>query len=300
MTLALIALLAALSPTPSQAGSVLHAIPKLIGQVAYDVDCTPAMVSFLDKSVAYAKTAAASPAFRECITRSFKGGAKTADLYVPPYRRCKGDPFYDEPVETQIAKVLEIAVSPNSVEMKCTGGKIGNASAGVGKYGHEDAERFQWSGWLAAVTPAAAEKSLGWPVCDGKNGPDCRYAPYPWPFTQAAGIVWHEAFHTHGYIHGANEQEPAKKACGYEKDPTWNFQENTVPYIVQECIGQVLALSGQKCGARLEQCKTSGELLLIKTLESAKCECRPIPAVKDESRRMCGEQSSAGGMPSCP
>jgi hypothetical protein len=66
---------------------------------------------------------------------------------------------------------------------------------------------------------------------------------------------WATAQPQQGYTHGANDQANAIVACGYSGNPNWNFQVNTIPYIVQGCITDVIQTSGTTCGAPLENGK---------------------------------------------
>src|SRR5262249_22269794 len=134
---------------------------------------------------------------------------------------------------------------------------------------------FNWSVWLPNVA-----STLGLRVCANdaeRAAGGCRWAGEPWPWSQAAGIVWHEASHTHGYIHGADDQAHAKNNCGYSAytDAQWNFQTNTMPYIIEKCISTVIEQSGTQCGS-LETCG-SHALRLIDNYNGASCSCQEDP-----------------------
>jgi hypothetical protein len=186
--------------------------------------------------------------------------------------KCNNDPFYSSDIATQLARAYDITHSANNVQMNCTGGG-GNASASIGIYGTTSAESLSWGGWLTSVY-----NSLGWPICDGTNGPNCRWAAEPWPWSQAAGIVWHEASHQEQYTHGANDQAAAKIACGYPSftDDQWHFQVNTMPYIIGNCASDVIDRSGQTCGA-LETCGPNA-LKIIDTYGGSTCSCIADPS----------------------
>ncbi|WP_158501543.1 VCBS repeat-containing protein [Vitiosangium sp. GDMCC 1.1324] len=233
----------------------------LMGNIVYGTDCSTGMQSFLGDVMRYGRVAAASTAFEQCVDQRL----------TERYKKCNGDPFYSDTLDTQKAQVLWVARSANAVKMNCTGGG-GNASTGIGSYGHTDNEEFWWGGWLTSVY-----NSLGWPVCNGTNGPNCRFAAAPWPYSQAAGISWHEVMHTHGYTHGANDQANAKVACGYGtlSDSQWHFQYNTMPYIIGDCLGEVIDRSGQRCG-NVDSCGANA-LRIVDGFDSTTCSCQYDP-----------------------
>lgn len=230
-------------------------------------DCTPARRAMLEESAFFGRTVAATPAFEQCLREK---------ISPPPfgtgtYRPCMGDHAYSASYETQIGDALWASRTGTNVAMSCSGGG-GNASAGIGTWG-QSTEAFAWGGWLAAVT-----EQLSLPLCVPPNHyPGCREAPAPWPMTQAASIMWHEVMHQHGYVHGANfDNEEAKAACGYAGDPTWHFQVNTMPYIVDACVGEVIARSQARCGAIAQSCE-QGELSLVESFGGTTCVCRHDP-----------------------
>jgi hypothetical protein len=251
----------------------------LLGSLNYASDCTTGEIGFLDQVMLYGRVAAASPAFQQCMAAAVNRTTLLLPVYgqnVPPYRQCIGDPAYGWTPAQQLGAVMMITHSENDVTMNCTGGG-GNASANIGLYDHADPEVFWWSGWLASVY-----HQLSVPVCGtpGASPSDCRAGPYPWPYSQAAGIVWHEASHTQGYTHGANDQANAINACGYAGDPTWNFQANTMPYLIGECVNAVIDQSGTTCGGDLAAGCESGALRMIDSFSGTTCSCVHDPRAK--------------------
>jgi hypothetical protein len=234
------------------------------GNATYAADCNPTMKVVIDRALRFGRTAAQSNAYAQCLsTRGSSslalGGYPSSGIgpaVLGPYLKCNGDPFHSSSLSTQIANALAIARSPNDVGMNCTGGG-GNASTFIGTYGHTSAETWSWGQWLT-------------------NNYQEFDANTPWPASQMAGIMWHEAAHTHGYTHGANDQAPAKVNCGYASHPTWNFQVNTMPYIIGQCIDDVLAQSAITCGGNLEVCPF-GYLNLLTGVGSSSCSCAPDP-----------------------
>jgi hypothetical protein len=238
----------------------------------------------MDKIIRYGRTAAVSTAFRQCMARAMTSSVtRTYGGTFGPYRRCTGDPWYGSTQQKQLDKIVDMSLSLNDLHVNCSGGS-GNASvAGSDQHGymHAHDETFSWAGWFANV-----QAQVGQPACTGvATPPGCRYLPYPWPYTQAAGITWHEVSHTHGYTHGANDQAGALPACGYAGDATWHFQRNTMPYIVGDCIEEVLARSGARCGAHvegdLENCGT-GRLRLVEGFDATTCTCVRDPATSSD------------------
>jgi len=223
----------------------------------------------------FGRVTTASTAFAACMSAAVTGPGAIVPLYggtIGPYRQCIGDPFYGRPLSEQLSAIMAQTHSQNAVTMNCTGG-IGNASAALGSYDHSDPEVFSWSGWLNAVYTWLSQPLCGTP---GAMPGACR-TPSPWPMSQAAGTVWHEAMHTHGYTHGANDQAGAIGACGYAGDPTWNFQVNTMPYIVGNCLSNVLDQSASVCGADLHAGCGPGELRIVDSLNSTTCSCVHSP-----------------------
>ncbi len=237
----------------------------LLGPVSQSDDCSPQLQRFNEDIMRYGRVTAATRAFEQCVDRDVRA----------LYRKCTGDPYYGSTVATQISRVIAASRSPSSVQIRCTGGD-GNASTGLGSYG-DPAESFSWGGWFTSV-----QGQLSRPVCGAGQNPgdhNCRYAAAPWPYSQAAGIVWHEVMHTQGYTHGANEQPAAKVACGYATDATWHFQTNTMPYILGNCVSQVIDRSAQRCGD-VERCPGSSQLRLVTSFAGSTCACVNDPGKK--------------------
>jgi hypothetical protein len=178
--------------------------------------------------------------------------------------------------------------SPNDWLIHCDG-TVGLGSASLGGYDDTDADEVSFS-----YQSKANYHSLNLPACtatnppttgetdtngDGYNDRGCRWAPAPWPWYADARTGWHEAAHQHGYTHGANDQAPAKVACGYggESDAAWHYQRNTAPYILGECISNVLHESAATCGDLDFGCY-GGAMRLVTEAGSSTCECVEDPA----------------------
>ncbi len=237
---------------------------SLLGDVITGDDCTSSERQLLKTSMQYGRIAAASTAFEECV-------ADVLSNAVPgtggPYLECNGDPYHGYALETQLDRVLRVARSRSDVAMTCTGGN-GNASAFLGDY-NAGPEEFNWGLWFREM-----QTRLNQPLCaNNGNQQPCRYAPEPWPFSQIAGIAWHEVMHTNGYTHGANDQANARVACGQE-DSNFYFQSNTMPYIIGNCIQKTIE-STTTCSESIS-CGRN-ELLLPDSRGSSTCSCAQDP-----------------------
>lgn len=223
---------------------------RLYGQIEYAADCNSDHIDLVEESVERGRIASVSPAFDECVQSSM------TDRYTP----CAGEPFNTASIETQVAQALAITETPNDLAVTCSGG-CGNACAAIGTYNHSDDEAFSWGDWINA---AVAKQSR--PLCGPGETPDwtdttCR--PLGWPWSQVASLVWHEVSHTHGYNHDN---------CGIT-EPGWNFQADTVPYIIGNCLAQVLSTSAEQCGE-----DTTCSYHSRPIFEDGECVCRRDPA----------------------
>lgn len=238
----------------------------LIGRVDQADDCTPEYQAFNDRIMVFGRIAASSKAFEEILE----------SMIAANYRECTNDPFYGQPLRIQTQKALAASRNMNGLHIKCTGGN-GNASTQLGDYGDKVSDEFfSWGGWFGSV-----HSQLSRPVCRSGQSPgadNCRFAAYPWPYSQAAGIVWHEVMHQQGYTHGANDQANADDACGYPDDPTWHFQRNTMPYIVGNAISEVITRSADRCD--IDACAAGNQLNIITSANSTRCECINDPGQK--------------------
>lgn len=257
---------------------------RVFGDVTYGPTCTPELVDFHQDALRFGRIAASTPAFEQCIAEAYTVGLP--QFQFGPYQSCAGEPFASAPLQQQIDAALQTARSANDLAVECSGG-IGNASTAQNSgFDHTLAESFSWSTWLAG-RPAVLEL----PYCDGAPGPDCR--TIPWPYDQAANIIWHEAAHTHGYSHGANDQANALVACGRTSTPYWHFQVNTAPYIIGGCIGAVLDQTGNACGDP-DTCDGDA-ILIVDEFGGDTCSCVADPASGHLWTGAFGSDPSAGG-----
>jgi hypothetical protein len=194
------------------ASTISSAHEGVFGGLILGDDCSPNERDYLESVMEKARDAARSQAFVDCVNEAVTnphGTRNAAGKPIGPYLKCQGDPFFDESPVQQAQRAIEIMRSPNDVSMNCTGGG-GNASAPLGHYGHTDPEHLNWGAWLEQEQPDRD--------------------------ATAAGILMHEISHTHGYTHGGNSPASAASACGYWGVAGWNYQVNTMPYILGLCI----------------------------------------------------------------
>jgi hypothetical protein len=255
---------------------------SLLGSISYGQDCTSDDQRYLNESMFYGRVAAASVAFDECIAEAVTSGATDANgAAIGPYMQCNGDPFYGSLPSMQILRAIDMSRSRNDVSMNCSGGG-GNASAAVNpaSFYFNTNEAWAFNTWEKNTLALYLA-----PLCGSTPTPGCRTEP--WPQNQAAGIMWHEASHTHGYTHGADDQANAMVACGYPSSTSFNFQTSTMPYIIQGCIGEVFNRAA-KC-ANFKGCG-SDALGVIKHFDSSVCECVEDP--RATGIRILGTRSS--------
>lgn len=258
---------------------------ELRGDIEYasGTGCSDPMRFYVEESVFMGRVAASSTAVRECLEDAIVGSG--ADYYdhdlttrtttqaaIGPYGACDGEPFADDTAAIQLARVIEMMESANDLRIRCSGGS-GNASVDSGDmepWGHLGLERMRLGVWFSNQL-SQIENDDVCSLADRGVRPGCRWAPYPWPFSQAAGTIWHEAAHTHSYSHGGNDQASAIAACDQTSNPSWNYQVNTMPYILGNCIDSVLYDSGFQCGD-INSCP-NGQLRLTSTYGGTSCEC---------------------------
>jgi hypothetical protein len=189
----------------------------LTGSINFDDSCGSDLRPALIKALKYGRIASNSPAFAACINNLRTGTLGFTAPYMPA---CSpSDPHANDPAN-QAPFVLQHARSVNPLTMKCTNqpDPARNAFADV----HDEnikSEDFTWTGWLNGVV--------------NQTNPDDPW----WPTSQIASLIWHEPMHNYGYQH--------PKTCS---KAGYDFQANTVPYIVQFCMQSTLSESGKASG----------------------------------------------------
>jgi FG-GAP-like repeat len=235
--------------------------PKILkfSEPVFASDCTPEQQTFNRTVIAYGRTVVASKGFEDLLRRRMREA----------YGKCTGDPFYDSNLEAQINQVLAVCRAPKTIKINCTGGS-GNASTGIGGYDLNKTPEIWWGGWFQGVSQCAIQNN-------------CTWAPFPWPYSQAAGIIWHELMHQYGYGHGANnpdENNIAKTNCGIPaSNTTWHFQANTVPYIVGNCVSEMIDES-QRAYGDIRNCPSPNQIKLVDRVGGTTCSCVNDPGKK--------------------
>ncbi len=230
----------------------------LLGSVTYGSDCSARQKTFLNNAMKWGRIAASSKLMQACLANL----NTTVTNFHAPYMPCIGaDPGWDQSSAAQSALVSFKVLSPNPLTINCTGG-AGNASTFLGTW-DTTAESFSWGAWFVGKDTAA-----------GSNP-----ANPAWPYSQAIAIIWHEVMHNYGYSHGDNDDNArAKTACGYTPDVTYDFQHNSMPYLIQDCMQSVINSSGVNnvCG-NTSTCGSNGLAIRTGFDENSPCECVPDP-----------------------
>lgn len=261
----------------------------LLGTVTLAADCTGDAATLAQTAAKYGRITATTNAFAECVDQAMRVGLVEAAINTDveafsagPYAGCTDDPFDAvrafETSATVVQRVVDLARSTNPVEITCTGGDpSANAWADIDVFEHAGPEALRFSTWLVDT---AAQLSRG--VCadtGDARGTGCRWSHAPWPFSQAAGLIWHEAMHQHGYRHGPGDVNAENQtACGIPAAAAWHYKVNTVPYIVGNCVQRVIERSAVACG-NVESCGEN-ELKLTTTYGGNTCECHHDPAME--------------------
>lgn len=292
-------------PANSEPPPVADSEQELLG--AFDngqLACSGDIQGMLSRTQTWGRAAAISSPFATCMFAAIgQVGTQPYGASIGQYRKCNGDPFYSEDPVNQATRAIQAARSLNNVRHECSTAPLdGNASAAITLYEHINQEGILWDGpWLNDIY-----SSLANPLCSQPGGAQpCRWAPHPYPYPNLAGPTWHEAMHTHGYTHGADDQANAIIACGYAQadgsnpDPTWNFQMNTIPYITEHCIYSVLSDSYAACGNPDQGCGAGYFRVLNRPNgTAADCVCVKDPGWSRAGTANTGDTiiSSAAGM----
>jgi hypothetical protein len=252
------------SPAPSDA---VEADRSLTGSDSSS--CPLEIDAFLRKSARYGRIASNSPAFRACVKNLATGTPGITARYMPEC--APADPFSKQSAQTQVDQLVKLTVRGNPLIMKCDFSRTAcNGSQATGPGGNACADihspsvlddQITWADWLNAVYAIVPDK-----------------ANPAWPMSQAAESMWHEAMHSVGYDH--------PRSCttvGY------NYQSNTVPYIVGQCINAVLAISGATCGAT-DACGADA-MPMVTALSATTCQCVKDPRVMGHDLLLTGDPS---------
>lgn len=245
--------------TPDENLGQVHA--EVLGSVTTPMSgCSTAEQAIITNFSYYARIAVASHAFAECM-----------NAQASSYISCQADPSNGMTTGTTYSR------SVNSLTFSCDTGSNGNASASLGTAGNYSSEVIAWHNWL----PSQVVAQLG----DLSTTSDDvkRFSPFPWPWTQGSGEVVHEALHQQSYNHWpgnttsfgscnpvsgvsstscvSNAGCPSPQVCVSPAHPsggtvdsgqtgicaTYNQFQNSMNYIAQNCVSQVVSLSERNC-----------------------------------------------------
>jgi len=201
-------------PLPSvlaQEADISSNTQALLGENNFQ-DCTATQTTFLQKSVFFGRVASTSNRFEACMQ----------DKLANDYRECPSDPFAGDSTATQLDRVLRVARAPNNVRHICTHRDgPGNAWAGSLRYAHPSNVEFSWGVWLDRVVAGLPQ-----PACATGDTPGIARCD-PWPYSQAAGLTWHEAMHTHSYDHG-DASDSGRAGCGFAAGSGYNMWSHSI------------------------------------------------------------------------
>lgn len=277
LALASVALLSLLACSASSHEDLGRGQQSLRGTVTYDdATCSPAHRELLDTASWYARAVTATDAFADCVTRVMQGDT-IAGLAAGPYIQCNGDPVYGLPLNDQIADAIASARTANPVHIACAGGAF---EAGVRAWSGDivrgnpsAAEQMTFTSWFhgAAFAPIPLPQCIPGPVLDGK----CRRDPYGRMVATLAQIIVHEVSHDQGHKH--LETDTATN-CSIPPGVSYNYQGNTIPYIVDKCVEHIIRRSHTHCGDYLFSCTSSASALrLVTAVDATTCDCFDDP-----------------------
>jgi hypothetical protein len=235
----------------------------LFGSVEYGDTCTDSLKDFQEDILFYGRITARSQAFAQCLDTAVRTGVRGTPLEVPydigPYMPCTGDSFTTSSKAVQVEKALAASRSPNRLRINCSGAKdaVARSGANYGN-GHDQVEGFSWSNWLI---DREADRFTG----GGHQ--------LPWPTRRAVDVTWHEVMHTHDYHHGTEGNETS--SCGYDSSSGFDYQRNTMPYIVGYCMGYTIDRAQAVCSGGIDSCPT-GQLKLPNGHTSNSCTCQSL------------------------
>ena len=221
----------------------------LTGPYTVDSSCSAAAQDLIQRAMRLGRIASASKGFQKCVSNLAVG---TPNAAAPYYPQCNpSDPDVQLGIATQVADLLKWTQVANPLAISCNS-NLGNenAQAFVGNF-NTSQEALTFSNWINGVV--------------GKIGSNP--ADPNWPLSQAAGIIWHEVMHNYGYQHPSTCSDPTY-------GPLYNFQGNTIPYIVQGCMSVAVSTAGNVC--QNVQCPPDSVAMLT-DFATTNCECVADP-----------------------
>ncbi len=245
----------------------------LLGPMTFESSCNSGDVPNIALAFRYARIAANSPAFAECIRLTFSQNMvldENLQYTDGPYIPCAKDP----PTPTADV-ILASATTPNPTDFACDyNPDLGSTAA------------YSSVGGVSANDPTAIEKiTMARELSKFQNTSGPCYLGYGGncisdsTYGEAAAIIYHEVMHTHGYDHMEFKDPPY--LCGI--DPSLNPQyANSVPYMVTGCLQFTLQHSAQFCPMH-QGCGSGLNLQQSVFAATGDCACVADPIPGDSS-----------------
>jgi hypothetical protein len=221
-----------------------------VGNVTYHTSCDVADIDYLDAAMRAGRIAAMSNAFAACI-----------DTRIASYQACPGyDPsqVVNASHADRVQAILDIVRGANDVNLHCNANTSGAAHGAFIGYGHTAAEPVHFE--RQELTDLVNLTGYPTRTCSSINDLNC--TPPSGTTHKAAGTIWHEIIHSHGFAHTQNGI-----SCGVQD----GF--NAMTSIVSDCISAVIYASGFACGVGDEAaCGFDGQQV-VTSVDASTCEC---------------------------
>lgn len=202
---------------------------------------------------------ARSRAMRECVALAMRVGTVLADGYTDlgPYDPTRGDPYWNKVRERQIEAVYGVLLTPNPVHLTCSGHSTGGVTYRRDIHGYGHAERETVTVQNIPLSRLLDTQDLTHRARYKRDGeaPDIAFRERVRALAMSAGTLWHEVSHTHGYGHA-------------------KARHQSVPYIIDECLIDVVERSLQRC--QMRSCRSPRSLALVSHYETERdgdCTC---------------------------
>lgn len=248
--------------TVAEESATAEAKEELTGQYQINSSCSADAQDYIRRAMRLGRIAAMSTGFKQCLNNLAVG---TPNAAAPYYSVCNpSDPDVKLGTATQVKNLLKWSRTANPLTIGCNtslGDEVAEAPLGSFKTTRES---LTFSGWINKVVG-----QLGSQPAD----------PY-WPLSQIAGTIWHEVMHNYGYQHPS-------KCSDATYGPSYNYQANTIPYIVDGCMSVAVSGAGNAC--QNVHCPPDSEAMLKNLADtSAGCECIADPGTMNMETALFG------------
>jgi len=236
----------------------------LIGPYTIDSSCQDPDRAMIQRAMRLGRIASASNGFATCLRNLAKG---TPNAAAPYYPKCNpADLQVNLGISAQVTSLLRLTRSANPLNMRCDPTLPANAWGFIGDFGTTQ-EDLTWANWITGKGSQI-----------GVNPDD----PY-WPMSQTAGIIWHEVMHNYGYDHPETCSDPTY-------GPLYNYQSNTIPYIVQGCMSVMVSAAGNVC--QNVSCPANSAAMVTE-LGKTTCECIKDPGAPNVDLIPCAQENGS-------